>query len=355
MVKGNKAFEKGQFNTLGQVKNWELLNTNENRGTGINGTGAELEYNKLGNWAKRKTISRTILLELISVAEKKNRPLAYIKQLWNSYHCLNSVLTNEYKLFGRYCKKKVCLVCNGIKKAELIRKYFPYLKQWEQPYFITLTVKSIPANKLENYIRNGMTRGIQRIINRHYKNHQLNKGSKLIGLRALECNFNPKKRTYNPHFHLIVQNKEMADLFVSEWIKLWKGKAGKQSQFIRPVLDTEKDLIEVIKYSTKIFTDPSMQKKKTSKTNYNIYVSAIENILFALRNKRQYEHFGFKLTKEIEIKSKTQINSELKQWKFNPEKSDWVSSKNENEQLTNFQIDLKLQSILENNLDTTIE
>ncbi|MDX1544285.1 MAG: hypothetical protein R3214_10095 [Christiangramia sp.] len=41
-------------------------------------------------------------------------------------------------------------------------------------------------------------------------------------------------KTYNPHFHLIVTNREIADTFVSEWIRRSiKGYVLRQTQDIR--------------------------------------------------------------------------------------------------------------------------
>ena len=61
-------------------------------------------------------------------------------------------------------------------------------------------------------------RAFDRIHNQCKKRHQRGKGIKLIGIKLLECNFNPAKQTYNPHFHLIVPNEEIAELLKSEWL-----------------------------------------------------------------------------------------------------------------------------------------
>jgi plasmid rolling circle replication initiator protein Rep len=35
-----------------------------------------------------------------------------------------------------------------------------------------------------------------------------------MGIKSLECNFNPKTRTYNAHFHFIVPSKEIAEMLI---------------------------------------------------------------------------------------------------------------------------------------------
>ena len=56
-----------------------------------------------------------------------------------------------------------------------------------------------------------------------------------------------------------------------------------------------RDLEEVIKYGSKIFTDPSMNKKAHSKISPYIYVAAFPNIIGAMSGHRIFERFGFNL------------------------------------------------------------
>ncbi len=324
-----------------------------------NQKGANIKSDKLQNWAKRKVITVTLILEMIKIAENKGRSDKYIKSLWNTYHCLNKISTQNEKIHGKYCKRRTCLICNGIKKAEIINKYLPIVNQWSDPHFITLTVRSIGVKSLFNYMQNGMTRGFQKIVRKAYKKAQQGNGLKLVGIRSLECNFNPIKRTYNPHFHLIVENKAMADYIIKEWLTLWKGKAGPYSQKMRKVKNSEKDMIEVIKYGTKIFTDPTMKKAKGKQTNLVIYASAIENIIYSMTGKRQYEHFGFKLVKNNLKGSPSLIaeanDTKIEQWKFDVSMSDWVNNSDNNEKLTQLRIDEQLSILLSNPINSNLE
>jgi plasmid rolling circle replication initiator protein Rep len=59
------------------------------------------------------------------------------------------------------------------------------------------------------------------INDKYYKRHQRGKGFKLIGIRSLECTFNPISREYHPHFHLIVADEQMANVIMQDWLYAW--------------------------------------------------------------------------------------------------------------------------------------
>jgi plasmid rolling circle replication initiator protein Rep len=89
-------------------------------------------------------------------------------------------------------------------------------------------------------------RAFRRITLKYRIRAQRGKGEKLMGIKTVECNFNPKNRTYNPHLHLIVPGKQMAETIIDEWLKLWtKEFTHRDAQNLRKVADKEKDLIEV--------------------------------------------------------------------------------------------------------------
>lgn len=89
---------------------------------------------------------------------------------------------------------------------------------------------------------------------------------KLVGIKSLECNFNPAKRTYNPHMHLIVANKQMAEIIISESLIICGSKfAVRDAQNMQPVTNTEKALVETVKYRSKIFTEPDAISKARKK------------------------------------------------------------------------------------------
>lgn len=119
-----------------------------------------------------------------------------------------------------------------------------------------------------------------------------------MGIRSLECCFNPEKRTYNPHFHVLVPDKATAEKLISEWLRICTPKfALRKAQDMRPVRDLESGLIEVIKYGAKIFTEPDLDKKMQGNINPTIYAAALYNIFDGMKGLRLFDRFRFNLPK----------------------------------------------------------
>lgn len=321
---------------------------NSSQITIVSGKGTQINDNPaLQKRAKRKTITQSMILSLIDVAKKKGEP-ERAQAYWNTYHCQSKIISSDNRIFGNYCKNRFCTICCSIRKADIINRYYPTLKQWQDPYFVTLTVKSIKAKNLNRWIY-GMNRAFDMIKNRCKKRHQRGKGIKLIGIKSLECNFNPQKKTYNPHFHIIVPNKEVAELLKIEWIFQWKSKntihTSPKAQFIRKVENLEHDLIETIKYGSKIFTEPDLKKKGKSSIPLMIYVNALDNILCAMKGKHLFGRFGFNLPKQTPKKRSTKLIENFETWIFYSTNSDWVNSAN-GKCLTNYSKPIELKHLL---------
>lgn len=294
----------------------------------IKGKGSDLTDKKLQqNRGKKKMITHVIIRAMLEIAERKGNK-RFIKSLWNAYYCLDKVTTGEGRMYTTYyCKSRICTVCAGNRKADLINKYYPIIQKWEQPYFVTLTVKAIPAKNLNKWINDGMIRGFNRIVEKYRKQNLRGNGMKLIGIRTLECNFNSKKRTYNPHFHIIVANKQMAETLINEWLQLWRSDnkifTVRKAQDMRPIESLERDLIETIKYGTKIFTQPDPDKRKRVKGSERIYAVAIYNVLNAMKGRHLMEHFGFKTPVVKKEKTDAITLTDSENWKYDPAKLDW--------------------------------
>jgi len=347
------ALPGGQFNTLAQ--NGTGISV-----TGINkppiivqGEGAQKGNTKsLTNRAKKKVITQTITLALIDVAKRRNEPKRE-KAYWNTYHCQSRIIDGGDKFYGNYCKNRFCTICSGNRKAEIINKYLPVIRQWKDPYFVTLTAKSVPAYKLKDRMRR-MILSFNKIINRNKKRYARGKGIKLEGIRSLESNFNPIARTYNPHFHILVSSKEAAELILKEWLEQCSPAfASRAAQQIRKVEDTIHDLMEVVKYGSKIFTDPTMKKKAKSKVSPYIYVSAFHNIIGAMEGHRIFERFGFNLPPGPK-KGKKTILTKYEELVFIPEVFDWVCPETA-ALLTGYKPSAELLGILEENVDLELQ
>ena len=321
----------------------------------VNGEGSDLsKTDALQGRAKRKTITQSMMLKLIDLAKDNERPELQ-KAFWNTYHCQQKIITADGKLYGKYCKNRFCTLCCSIRKADIINRYYPIIKYWEAPHFVTITIKAVKEDKLKSRI-DAMIRGFRRINAKHRKRHQRGAGIKLIGVKSLECNFNPKKKTYNPHLHIITANKAMAEVIVADLLKLCTSKfASYKAQDIRKVYDLEKSLIETIKYGTKIFIEPDLKKRAKETTTAQIYIKALNNILVAMKGKRIFERFGFNIPKEQATKKiPAKLLSSFNEWQYNPKSSDWENIKT-GELLTGFVIPSHLQALLENNINLDIK
>lgn len=201
----------------------------------VNGEGSDLfNIEALKGRAKRKTRTQIMMLNLIKIAEE-NGELELEKAYWNTYYCQQNLISVDGRFYGKYCKNRFCSLCCSIRKAEMINKYYPILKKWKEPYFLTLTVRSCKANKLSLYISKFII-AIKRITAKYRKRYQRGRGKKLMGIRSLECNFNPRTKTYNPHFHIITKDKKTAEILLAEWLKLWTPKfANRKAQDLQKV------------------------------------------------------------------------------------------------------------------------
>ncbi len=312
-----------------------------------NGTTAELN-------AKRKLVSLNVALNCVDVAKAKKNPKME-QMFWNVFHCQRKITTVNGFKFGKSCGNRSCTTCMANRKAEMINKYYPIMSQWEKPYFITLTVKACSAKRLP-VMMDKMLQGFQLIHDRQRKRHERGNGINLVGVRALECNFNPDKKTYNPHFHLIVETEEMGELLIAEWLKQWTPKfAGRRAQDIRPVTNLEKNLIEIIKYGSKVFTDPtSKHKRQYNEGNTIIYAKALYNVLNAMKGHRVFDRFGFNNPNPTQKPVGAQVVTDFDQWTYIISKRDWVNSAT-GETLTDYTPPHDLLDALLNRIDTDLE
>jgi len=205
-----------------------------------------------------------------------------------------------------------------------INRYYPTLRHWNDSHFVTITVKSCKAHQLEAYFKN-LKSTFSRIVAKHRKRHQRGKGVKLVGVKSLESNYNPKAKTYNPHFHIIVQTKEMADIIVQEWRnRARRGYVRLSGQKIKKIWDVNKCLIEIIKYGSKIFTDPDLKKRAKETSTPQVYIKALYTIFKAMKGSHIFDRFGFDLPKESKKeRPKSQLLHDYQTWEHNSDISDW--------------------------------
>lgn len=217
---GTPVAESLDFNTLAQNGTKPF----EKPVAILTGKGSELsDKRKLKGRAKRKVITQAMVLGLLDANNNKGLNGERRKSYWNTYHCQGRAFTTEGKLHGTYCKNRFCTLFCSIRKASIINQYLPIINTWTNAHFVTLTIKAVRAKMLHDALKS-ILRCYHWITVKHRKRYNWGKGIELKGIKSLECNFNSERKTYNPHLHLIVENKEMVDILKAEWLRRWGPK-----------------------------------------------------------------------------------------------------------------------------------
>ena len=263
--------------------------------------------------AKAKFISDKITLGLLDLQRTKDRK----KPFWNTYHCSKYLFQEGQKLTSHYCNNRWCLVCNRIRSAKLITGYSKPLSTLDEPYFVTLTIPNVPAEKLKKEIDR-----MQYVFNLIRKSMH-KRGTKIIGIRKLEVTYNQHRNDYHPHFHLIVSGKQVAEEIINGWLKRYT-KAERQAQDFRKA--DMNSIIELFKYFTKMVT------------KHGVNLKALDVMIKALKGRRVVQPMGInKYVSEDVDEIMSMIYSELESnndiWEFVD--SDWYSQKT-GEKLTGF-------------------
>ena len=114
-------------------------------------------------------------------------------------------------------------------------------------------------------------------------------------------------------------------------------------------------MIETIKYGSKIFTEPDVNKKAKSKNDNTIYSAALYNVFEAMKGLRIFERFGFDLPKEAVMHtSSAKVVNEYFEWQFIPQYFDWCNVDNELV-LSAFTPTAELSNLLGNNINAELE
>ena len=234
----------------------------------------EEQEKRLQKKAKKKYLSLGIAYHLYYETDSPLR-----KSYQHSMYCADVLTPNKQqnKLTAKYCKNRWCPLCSSIRIAMLINGYGPQLKGLNEPYFVTLTAPTVPAEELPDRIALFGKSFIQ-IVNSHR-----GRKIKMKGIRKAECTVRPKG-LYHYHFHVIIGGKENAEFLVKRWLEIVPG-ALPQSQDLRPA--DEGSFIELFKYFTKLV----VKDKRTGMREIVDY-KRLDIIFQALRGKRTFQPFG---------------------------------------------------------------
>lgn len=321
----NGRSEVGPLDTLAQLGT-KQQNDDQEQDFDLSAQTSADDKKALRKRARRKYMTGTYLGALIDVSKATEKSVL-LKSYWNSYHCADELtLRSDGKVTGHYCKTRWCLVCNSIRTAQLINKYMPVLETWQEKQFVTLTVPNCSAGNLPVTLEE-MYKAFATVKDRMKKQHQRGQAPKFVGLRKMECTYNPNRNDFHPHFHFIIDDKETSNNLVDYWLQEWnknsfdntvRGAASRKAQDIRPADD--KSVIELFKYFTKVVQKPNKDGKRL------IYADAMDVIFNAVKGKRVFQNFGFKLPVLENTDDEVTQEEVFAIMGYKWEKSDWVAN-----------------------------
>jgi hypothetical protein len=240
--------------------------------------------------------------------ETENKDRQIMRSYWNMYRC-NREMVKDSKgnVKTRYCKNRLCLICNSIRTAALLDKYAPIFEAWEDELFmVTLTIENCEANQLKASI-DEMQKSFIKAKDSIKKLHQKGRAKKFEGLRKLECT-SLRENDFHPHFHILVRGEENAYLLRDYWVEVvqkskiiscklkgWDEKEQRHVELQRVDKAFGNIGKELFKYFTKIISTSSKEKG-----NF-IYTNRLDTIFKAMKGKRVFQTFGFKI-KDYEIR-----------------------------------------------------
>ena len=128
-------------------------------------------------------------------------------QLWDKYP-LNKILDN---LAHSVCKSRFCLNCQIMSNSKYAHALKPiindFIKEGMKPYLLTLTVPNCNYEDLKDTIlkMNKTYNKLFKKLNAEDKRKWTPRLAKIYGsIKVLEVTVNNEKRTFHPHFHILV-------------------------------------------------------------------------------------------------------------------------------------------------------
>jgi hypothetical protein len=263
---------------------------------------------------------------LVEYAKVGNHPVmdrVMEKAYRNTIYCAAGYVQVGGKLSTHYCGNRWCLVCNRVRTARAIEAYKPIVESWQSPYMVTLTLRNCGANDLSTTLGE-MVKGFASCVRSVRRTH----GLAVTALRKVECTYNIRESTYHPHYHVIIDGREQAELLRDLWLRRFRGRAELVGQDVK--LCGEGSLQELFKYFTKLTT-----QTRTKKGRQAMPVEALHAIFSAMRGRRVWQSCGFTLSKEVEEAIEGGVievaedevfeqPEDLVLWEWEQEYADWI-------------------------------
>ena len=292
---------QGCFNTLEITSENQRISSNEDDFEFEGEGSADKENLRKRNIAKY--LNNWLVLQLVDTKSELE------EKYWDSYHCSENIRVQGETAKSSFCKNRWCMICNRIRTAELIHKYMPTIKTWEDKQFVTLTIKNPTEDNLHNSLED-MRKAFVRIKDKLRK-----QGTKLIGIRKLEITYNRQTDTYHPHYHIITKSN-VSNQIISGWL-LEFPTAKRVAQDSRKADDNS--CFELFKYFTKLTSNSSTDKFITP--------YALDTIFRNIQGKRTFQSFGFVPHREIDprIKEESEEISEAILYQWQKQLHTWIN------------------------------
>jgi hypothetical protein len=348
------------FNTVGINGTTSKSQAQSGQETHLNGKGIDLgNITVMERRAKRKLISKTLAMLLIPMA-RADHNWKWEARFTNTLHCQDELTTAGGRSYSTYCKERCCTICLANRKGEKVNLYLPIVEDMPDPHFLTITAQSVGKDGLKIRVHE-IAHAIRTLIARYKKRSQRGKGIKFYGIWALESNFNPFKWTYNPHIHMILPSEYAVQTFLNDWMQYWKERevyVDRKGQYYRRLKkDRQKDLIEIVKYGSKIFTEPDIAKRirfGLPKKPSFIYVRALYNILLAMDGLDVFNTFGFTLPKRQKPRKMVTKVTDAIDYNYDIAAPDWINE-DLGLRLAKYKPTDELEALLQSRVNTDFE
>ena len=215
-----------------------------------------------------------------------------------------------------YCNHRLCAVCHAIRQARYIDKYSAIIEGDDDWYFLTLTLPAIAANDLRERI-DQMLKEFTCIVNAIKKHNSRNNPTQSVNaMRKIEIGYSVQAG-YTPHFHLLVEGKEIAELILKEWLQRFPDTF-ENAQDLKH-LKEEGELKEFFGYAIKLTVDSN-----------RIPTENLDTILAALKNKRTFQtygkFYGVKVEEDPNKKSESYRSKDLSpgRYQWDEDERNWI-------------------------------
>lgn len=200
-------------------------------------------------------------------------------------------------------------------------KYSPVLKEWEDKWFLTLSVQSVGSARLRPTLKS-MSHTFRMCVQQARRKHP---GRTIRAVRSLEITYNDEAG-YHPHYHCVVEGKDVAKTLISHWVKMREDSShmGQDLRQVTPGFEAE-----LFKYCVKLATT-----KKGADGRLEVApVWALNEIFEALYRMKQVQGYGIELPEveeeEIELESVVRAfknPDEDRFWDWGQSIRDWFST-----------------------------